>query len=323
MRPWLLIPVLAALLAVAPLPARAAGAVLVMNSREASLSVIDLASQHEVRRIPVLREPHHWALTPDRRDLLVGDSAGNEIVVLDPATFEVRRTIPLSDPYQFGFSPDGKFLVVNALHRAQVDVYEPGTYRLLKRFPLSYMPSHLTFAPDGAAVYVSLQGSGKLAAIDLRAMEVRWTTDVGLTPAGVLWLNGRVLVANMGSADVAVVNPADGRVERLVHAGKGAHQLYLSPDRKRVYVNNRLDNDSVIALDAATLAVVRRYKVPGGPDDTAFAPDGKLWLTLRITNKVAVLDPDSGQTELIEVGRSPHGIFINPLAVLPVSVAAR
>jgi DNA-binding beta-propeller fold protein YncE len=319
----LLIPVLAALLAVAPLPARAAGAVLVMNSREASLSVIDLASQHEVRRIPVLREPHHWALTPDRRDLLVGDSAGNEIVVLDPATFEVRRTIPLSDPYQFGFSPDGKFLVVNALHRAQVDVYEPGTYRLLKRFPLSYMPSHLTFAPDGAAVYVSLQGSGKLAAIDLRAMEVRWTTDVGLTPAGVLWLNGRVLVANMGSADVAVVNPADGRVERLVHAGKGAHQLYLSPDRKRVYVNNRLDNDSVIALDAATLAVVRRYKVPGGPDDTAFAPDGKLWLTLRITNKVAVLDPDSGQTELIEVGRSPHGIFINPLAVLPVSVAAR
>jgi len=322
-RPWLLIPVLAALLAVAPLPARAAGAVLVMNSREASLSVIDLASQHEVRRIPVLREPHHWALTPDRRDLLVGDSAGNEIVVLDPATFEVRRTIPLSDPYQFGFSPDGKFLVVNALHRAQVDVYEPGTYRLLKRFPLSYMPSHLTFAPDGAAVYVSLQGSGKLAAIDLRAMEVRWTTDVGLTPAGVLWLNGRVLVANMGSADVAVVNPADGRVERLVHAGKGAHQLYLSPDRKRVYVNNRLDNDSVIALDAATLAVVRRYKVPGGPDDTAFAPDGKLWLTLRITNKVAVLDPDSGQTELIEVGRSPHGIFINPLAVLPVSVAAR
>ena len=323
MRPWLILPVLAALLAEPSLPAHAAGAVLVMNSRDASLSVIDLASSHEVRRIPVLREPHHWALTPDGRDLLVGDSAGNEMFVLDPATFEVRRTIPVSDPYQFGFSPDGKFLVVNALHRAQVDVYEPGTYRLLKRFPLSYMPSHFAFAPDGATVYVSLQGSGRLAAIDLRAMDVLWTTEVGLTPAGVLWLNGRVLVANMGSADVAVVNPADGRVERLVHAGKGAHQLFLSPDRKRVYVNIRLEVDSVIALDATTLAVVRRYKVPGGVDDTAFAPDGKLWLTLRITNKVAVLDPDSGQSEFIDVGHSPHGIFINPRAVLPVSVAAR
>jgi YVTN family beta-propeller protein len=289
-----------------------------MNSREASLSVIDLASRQELRRIPVLREPHHWALTPDRQDLLVGDSSGNEIVVLDPATFEVRRHVPLSDPYQLGFSPDGKFLVVNALHRAQVDVYEPGTYRLLKRFPLSYMPSHMAFAPDSATVYVSLQGSGKLAAIDLRGMAVRWTTEVGLTPAGVLWLNGRVLVANMGSADVAVVDPADGRVERLIHAGKGAHQLFLSPDGKRVYVNNRLDNDSVIALDAATLAVLRRYKVPGGPDDTAFAPDGTLWLTLRLANKVAVLDPASGQAGLIDVGRSPHGIFLNPRAVLPV-----
>ena len=127
-----------------------------------------------------------------------------------------------------------------------------------------------------------------------------------------------VYVANMGSADVAVVDPADGRVERLIHAGKGAHQLFLSPDGKRVYVNNRLDNDSVIALDAATLAVLRRYKVPGGPDDTAFAPDGTLWLTLRLANKVAVLDPASGQAGLIDVGRSPHGIFLNPRAVLPV-----
>ncbi len=323
MRPWLFIPVLAALLAQAPVPARAAGAALVMNSRDASLSVIDLASEHEVRRIPVLREPHHWALTPDGRDLLVGDSSGNEIVVLDPATFAVRRHIPISDPYQLGFSPDGKFLVVNALHRAQVDIYEPGTYRMLKRFALSYMPSHMAFAPDSAVVYVSLQGSGRLAAIDLRAMAVRWTSAVGLTPAGVLWLNGRVLVANMGSADVAVVDPADGRVERLVHTGKGAHQLFLSPDRKLLYVNNRLDLDSVVVLDPATFAVVRRYKVPGGPDDTAFAPDGKLWLTLRIANKVAVLDPESGQSQFIDVGRSPHGIFINPKAVLPVSVAAR
>jgi YVTN family beta-propeller protein len=322
-RPWLLIPVLAALLAAPSLPVRAAGAVLVMNSRDPSLSVLDLANPREVRRIPVLREPHHWALSPDRRDLLVGDSAGNEIVVLDPASFELRRSIPISDPYQLGFSPDGKFLVVNALHRAQVDVYEPGTYRLLKRFPLSFMPSHMAFAPDGATVYVSLQGSGKLAAIDLRGMDVLWTTEVGSTPAGVLWLNGRVLVANMGSEDVAVVNPADGRVERLIHAGKGAHQLFLSPDGKRLYVNNRLDVDSVIALDSATFAVLRRYKVPGGPDDTAFAPDGKLWLTLRMANKVAVLDPDSGQVVLIDVGRSPHGIFINPQAVLPVSVAAR
>ena len=243
--------------------------------------------------------------------------------MLDPASFALRRRIPVSDPYQLGFSPDGKYLVVNALARAQVDVYAAGSYRLVKRFALKSMPSHLAYAPDGGTVYVSLQGTGRLAAIDLRRMEVLWTTEVGEAPAGVMWLNGRVLVANMGSDNIAVVNPAGGAVERRIRTGKGAHQLFLGPDGKHLYVNNRLDANSVTVLDPATLAVQRSYRLPGGPDDIAFAPDGHLWFTLRFANKVAVLDPATGQYDTIEVGRSPHGIFINPLAPVPAAVAAR
>jgi len=41
----------------------------VINSNEASISLIDVATRQEVRRIPVLREPHHMALTPDHRFL--------------------------------------------------------------------------------------------------------------------------------------------------------------------------------------------------------------------------------------------------------------
>ncbi len=293
----------------------AAGAVLVVNSNEASLSVIDLASQTELRRIPVLREPHHVMLTPDGRDLLVGDTVGNELIALDPSSFEVRRRIPVADPYQMGFSPDAKYLVVNGLARAQVDIYEPGTYKLVKRFPLASMPSHMAFSPDSSMVFISLQGTGKLAAIDLRNMTVAWTAPVGKAPAGVMFQNGRVLVANMGADDVAVVDPATGHVERRIRTGKGAHQLFRSPDKKLIYVNNRVEG-STVALDATTLAPVRTYKLPGGPDDIEFAPDGRLWLTLRFANKVAVLDPATGAVQLIAVGRSPHGIYLNARAVV-------
>jgi YVTN family beta-propeller protein len=295
--------------------ADAAGAVLVMNSADASLSVIDMADHKELRRIPVLREPHHFALTPDKRDLLVGDTVGNELIVLDPATFEIRRRIPVADPYQLGFSPNGKYLVVNGIARAQVDVYEAGTYRLVKRFPLSTMPSHLDFAPDSSTVYVSLQGTGRLAAIDLNQMTVLWTADVGKAPAGVMWLNKRVLVAIMGSDDVAVVEPATGRVERRIRTGKGAHQLFRTPDGKEIYVNNRIAG-TVVVLNAATLAPIRSYTLPGGPDDIQFAPDGVVWLTLRFAHKVAVLDPTTGQVQTIPVGRSPHGIFLNANATV-------
>ena len=111
--------------------------------RGASISVIDMATQKEVRRIPALREPHHLALSPDGHSLLVGDTSGNQMMFLDPNTGAVQKRMPITDPYQLAFSPDGKFLTVNGLARNQVDVYDAASMKLVKRFPVVATPSHL------------------------------------------------------------------------------------------------------------------------------------------------------------------------------------
>ena len=296
--------------------ASASGVAFVVNSNSASISVIDMSTRHEMRRVPALREPHHVMLTPDGKSLLVGDTAGNQMLFLDPATGDVQRRVPVSDPYQLGFSPDGKFLMVNGLARNQVDVYDPATMQLIKRFPVDQTPSHLAFSPDSRRVFVSLQGSDKLAAFDLTTMTPLWTEPVGPTPAGTLWLNGQVLVANMGSDYVSVVDPDTGHVLRKLVTGKGAHNLFLSPDRKILWVNNRAGGTTT-SVDAATLKVIRSYNIPGGPDDIDFAPDGSLWITRRFAEKVAILHPDTGDFETIDVGRSPHGVWLNPAAASP------
>jgi hypothetical protein len=36
-----------------------------------------------------------------------------------------------------------------------------------------------------------------------------------------------------------------------------------------------------------------------------------------------VLDPATGEGRMIDVGRSPHGIFLSPTAPVPASLAAR
>ena len=303
-------------------PAAAAGLAFVINSGGASISLVDMTSQKELRRIPVLREPHHLALSPDGKSLLVGDTVGNEMLFLDPATAALQKRLPVADPYQLGFSPNGRFLVVNGLARNQVDVYDAGSMQLLKRFPTATMPSHLDYAPDSSRVFVSLQGTDSLVAIDLNRLAILWTAKVGKTPAGVLWHDGRVLVADMGTDYVAVVDPADGRVTGHIHTGKGAHNLFISPDRKIIWVNNRVGGTTT-SLDAATLAPIRSYAIPGGPDDIAFAPDGRLWITRRWAEKVAVLDPASGEDQTIDVGRSPHGLFLSPKGNAGPSVAAR
>ena len=300
----------------------AGGIAFVVNSGGASISVIDMTTLKEVRRIPTLREPHHLVLSPDGHSLLVGDTAGNQMMFLDPNTGEVQRRLPVADPYQLGFSPDGRFLVVNGLLRNQVDVYDAASMKLLKRFPVVATPSHLAYSPDSSTVFVSLQDSDKLVALDLRSMTTKWTEPVGRTPAGVLWLNGKVLVADMGTDYIAVVDPATGKVQEHVPTGKGAHNLFLSPDRKILWVNNRAGGTTV-SLDATTLKPIHSYSIPGGPDDMDFAPGGKIWITRRWAEKVAVLDPATGTIETINVGRSPHGIFLNPKAPSPTVVSSR
>jgi DNA-binding beta-propeller fold protein YncE len=302
-------------------PAAAAGLAFVLNSGDASMSVLDVAQGTELRRVPLLREPHHMALTPDHKSLLVGDTSGNTLFFIDPATGAVQRQMPMSDPYQLQFSPNAKFLVVNGLARNQVDIYDAGTFALLHRIPIRSMPSHLNFSPDSRTVYVSLQQTNALAAIDLASGKVLWDRKVGETPAGVLWHSGKLLVANMGGDGLAVVDPADGRVLRRVLTGRGAHNLFIPADGKVIYVCNRVDG-SIAVLDPKTLIMERRFRVPGGPDDMDFAPDGKIWATLRFAHRVAIIDPASGKYTTIAVGRSPHGIWLNTHDPLPGLLAA-
>ena len=300
--------------------AAAEGLAFVLNSGDASMSLLDVAQRRELRRVALLREPHHMALTPDHKSLLVGDTAGNALFFIDPASGEVQRRTTISDPYQLQFSPDGKWLTVAGLARNQVDIYEPAGLTLVHRVPIAAMPSHMNYDPGSRAVYVSLQESSRLAAIELKSGAVLWDRDVGKTPAGVLWHGGKVLVAIMGEDNLAVVDPASGTVERRVVTGRGAHNIFAAPEGNSIYVCNRVDG-SIAVLEPQTLAVVRRFRIPGGPDDLDFGPDGRIWATLRFAHKVAVIDPATGQYQAITVGRSPHGIWLNTHDALPGRLA--
>ncbi len=291
----------------APRPARLA---FVLNSADASISEIDIDSRREVRRLPVLREPHHMATTPDGRSLVVGDTAGNALFFLDPSTGAIQRHIPVSDPYQLSYSPDGRWLTIAGLARNQVDIYDAARMTLAHRIPASSMPSHINYSPDSGIVYVSLQGTGRLMAIETGTGHVRWRSQVGSTPAGVLWHEGRILVGVMGTDYVAVVDPRDGHVERQVHMASGPHNLFVSPDRKRLFVTCRVSG-TIEQLDWNSLAILRTYHLPGGPDDIVFGPNDTLWATLRWRQHVAVVDLATGSATLIPTGRSPHGIWLN------------
>jgi len=308
--PTLLAAALLATLSTAHAAPPASPSVFVVNSNDANVDMIDLATHQITKTIPLLREPHHLVLSPDEKSLVVGDTAGNALFFLDPRTGDIQRKITVSDPYQLQYSPNAKYLTTAGLARNQIDILDGHSYALLHRIPARSMPSHIAYSPDSSTVYVSLQGTNSLIAIRTADGHVLWTTKVGRTPAGVFWNRGRILVGIMGDAHISVVDPATGRVERTIPTGRGAHTMFYNLDHSLIYATNRVDG-TVSIIDPVTLQVKRTLIVRGGPDDLEFAPDGKVWAALRFAQSVAIIDPTTGAIERIAVGRSPHGIWMN------------
>ncbi|WP_049021525.1 YncE family protein, partial [Burkholderia cenocepacia] len=97
-------------------PAAHANNVIVLNSAEATLSLIDQQTREVVSTMPTGKEPHHLMATPDNASLIVANSVSNSLMFLDPKTGKLQRTVEgIDDPYQLGFSPDRKWFAAAGL----------------------------------------------------------------------------------------------------------------------------------------------------------------------------------------------------------------
>src|SRR5580704_1815858 len=167
-------------------PAAHANNVIVLNSGEATLSLIDETTRQVVGTVPTGKEPHHLMATPDNSSLIVANSVSNNLMFVDPKTGKVQRWVEnIEDPYQIGFSPDKRWVVTTGLRLDRLDIYHYDGHdmTLASRLPLAVMPSHMAFSNDSKTVFVTLQVSGELAAIDLATQTVKWKMKVGKVPA--------------------------------------------------------------------------------------------------------------------------------------------
>lgn len=312
----IIFPWTALLLALLPVHVVVAQNVVVLNSRDATVSVLNQKTGALLRTQEVGKEPHHLYPTPDNKQLIVANAQSDDLVFLDPLSGqELRRVKNIRDPYQLGFSPDGKWFVVNSLRLDRVDIYrvEAENFKLIKSVATSKMPSHMVFSADSKWVYITAQGSDELNAIDLQTQTLIWKLPIGDTPAG-LWRTpeGLVLAGIMGSDYVAVIDPIKRAVIKKIMTGKGAHALRGAGDGKLVYVSNR-EAGSISVIDMQKLEKLHDLPAPGGPDCMEVTADGKeLWVTSRWAKKLTVIDTvERKVVAQYAVGRSPHGVYFH------------
>lgn len=294
---------------------------IILNSGEATVSLIDMASRKVTKTFHVGKEPHHLMMTPDEKTLLVANAAGDDIVLLNPITGDMTGRIPkIIDPYQIGYSPNNKWFVTAANRLDRVDVYAANgaEFKLAKSIPAAKTPSHIAFTSDSKLAFVTLQDSAEVVAIDLEKQMIIWRMPTGPVPAG-LWMTPKdqyLLVGITGADYVQVIDWRNRKEIKRIKTANGAHNFRPLGDKKHVFVTNRVAS-TISLLNMQTLEKVGDITgLPAGPDDMELTPDGKtLWVTLRFSKKVGVIDvPYMKLIDVIPVGRSPHGVFFYPRA---------
>ncbi len=291
--------------------------IFVLNSLDASVSVIDPVTWKEVSRLPTGKEPHHLYLTPDEKSVIVANALADSLTFIDPRTAQVQRTVRgILDPYHLRFSPDMKWFVTAANRLNHVDIYrwDGKDMQLAKRIATAKTPSHLWIDSKSTTVYSTMQDSDELVAIDLATQAVKWRAKTGSLPADIYGLpdDKTLLVGMTGSDHVEVwdVGGKEPKVTKRIKTGQGAHAFRAAGDKRHVFASNRVA-DTISKIDLQTLEVVDTYKVPGGPDCMDVLADGKtLLVSSRWAKKLTVLDTTTRQiVRQVPVGKSPHGVW--------------
>lgn len=291
--------------------------IFVLNSLDASVSVIDPVSWTEKKRIPTGKEPHHLYLTPDNKSLIVANAVGDSLLFLDPQTAEVQRTVRgVLDPYQLRFSPDMKWFVTAANRLNHVDIYhwDGKEMTLASSVSTGKTPSHLWIDKNSQTVYSTMQDSDELVSIDLASQALKWRIKTGSLPADIYGSpDGKFLFVGLtGGEGVEVydISGKEGHWVKTLPTGKGAHAFRATGDGHHIYVSNRVAN-TISQIDMTTQSVVKTFAAPGGPDCMDVSKDGRLiLLSSRWTRKMTVIDSESGKVlRQVNVGKSPHGVW--------------
>ena len=301
--------------------------IFVLNSLDASVSVIDPVTYQEIRRVPTGKEPHHLYLSPDEKSLLVANALADSLTMLDPRTGEVQRVVTgIPDPYQLKFSPDMKWFLTAANRLNHVDIYRTTPragggvdLALAKRVPTGKTPSHIATDSKSTVAYVTMQDSDELVAIDLATQTIRWRSPTGKMPADVFVTpdDRHLLIGLTGdrAAEVYDITGAKPVLVKRIPTGDGAHAFRAWGDKRHVLLSNRAGN-TISSIDMQTFTVVATYPAPGGPDCMDLLADGKtILVTSRWARKLTVIDTVQGKVvRQIPVGRSPHGVWTLDLA---------
>jgi YVTN family beta-propeller protein len=252
--------------------------VYVFNEGSSNISIIDTKTQKVRATIDAglrIRWFSNRFFDGKRVWTVDADFENAQVIVFDPWTLQTLKRIPFGKGPSMSveLSPDLKFAVAISPGTNEVVVIDTATYKIVRRILVGKFPCDLTISVDGTTAFIVEREEDTLSALDWRA----------------------------------------GKTLKTIALEKGSrpHMLTLSPDSKRLWVQER-DVARLSVYDAKTLERVARIPVGRVPVTTEFTAPGHFSITTHMgENFVKVFDSATlKEVRTIPVGRSPvNAIF--------------
>ena len=230
------------------------------------ISVIDIASQREIRRVnPGSGSGPHDVLFVDGKVYFTIEGY-KSIGRYDPEADQIDWTLGIGQEgtHLLVLGPDGRTLFMpnrasNTVTMA-VGAIDGPSETALSVIPVpGDLPEGIDLSPDGREVWTATRNDGGVSIINVAAKEVVQSLELGLQDANRLKFtpDGRVLIIDGEAASLVVLDAASRNVLKRISmdemdTGDGA--ILVSRDGTRAYVGLR-DADRVAVVDLATLEV--------------------------------------------------------------------
>ncbi len=200
--------------------------VFVVNTGDASVSLIDLASMKEEKRIPVGARPYGIAVTSDQKTVAVGVEDEEKVKFLDASTFEVKGETPIGKMHNdhIILSADGKHILVANFYSDDIVGIDVTTMKEAFRIKETSAPHVIKYGPLRKNAFVTCKKITGIAIVDPAARKMVKFHQINVNPRSLTFSEDETKVY-FGSFWV------DGFFEMDAESGKVTRLFALDPPK--------------------------------------------------------------------------------------------
>ena len=296
------------------------GLIVVANSGDDSVALVDLRRPNSPTKIATQKHPQDVVVSPDRSLAYVAEMGtpmepGNTVAVIDLRARSIVKRFSLGAatlPHLLALSRDGNILWAACAPQNSIVEIDTHSGTISKLWDTQQKGSYLlAVTPDEKRIYVANFDAGTVSIIRRSDASVQ-ILSLGGQPIGIdVAPNGReVWVSNLESNTITVIDTSTDRIaQTLPERGDGPARLKFTPDGKYVWVTNSRSNE-LIVFDVTRRCVIRLIPTGKFSKGLLVLPDAHHALVSAMEdNRLVEVDVPTGRVlQTMSTGKAPEGL---------------